>query len=157
MPRVVTRFVRASCERWGHMGEFELRRVRISLTKRASENPRANCEAFGRCGGRGRPETLGRSGFWQEATYRPRRRGETDLVCSSPPRDRPRPIAVSPGTSEGAQRNREGGRRTKGRPGRPGRHVLLRSRLQRRLSRVHRKGSTASLAPQPSCKFTNPP
>ena len=50
MPRVVTRFVRASCERWGHMGEFELRRVRISLTKRASENPRANCEAFGRCG-----------------------------------------------------------------------------------------------------------
>jgi hypothetical protein len=29
--------------------------------------------------------------------------------------------------------------------------------LQRRLSRVHRKGSTASLAPQPSCKFTNPP
>jgi hypothetical protein len=50
MPRVVTRFVRASCERWGHMGEFELRRVRSSRTKRAAENPRANCAAFGTYG-----------------------------------------------------------------------------------------------------------
>jgi hypothetical protein len=32
------------------MGEFELRRVRSSLTKRAAENPRANCAAFGTYG-----------------------------------------------------------------------------------------------------------
>ena len=45
---------------------YGLQKVRISITKRALENPWVDCEAFGLCGVGGRPKMVARFGFLPE-------------------------------------------------------------------------------------------